>query len=146
MDLVGCFAVLLGYYNDGRGQVQGSLQNLARYVDNCILSLGRKFPHPHPLAKLLQEFSSEINGLGPADTLDRRLGDYFYQFMACKPFAGYLADENQAHNLAMFSQLLSIFQNYYHYTVITERNRVYLRYHFFNSFMRLLHEGGINEY
>jgi DNA helicase-2/ATP-dependent DNA helicase PcrA len=146
MHLVGCFAVLLGYYGDGRGQVQGSLQNLANYTDDCIRSLGRNFPDPHPLAKLLQKFGSEIERLGPADTLDRRLADYLYQFMAYQPFAGYLADENQAHNLAMFSQLLSIFQNYYHYTVITERNRIYLRYHFFNSFLRLLHEGGINEY
>jgi DNA helicase II / ATP-dependent DNA helicase PcrA len=36
--------------------------------------------------------------------------------------------------------------HYYHYTVVTYRNRVALRFHLFNSFLRLLHEGGINEY
>ena len=51
-----------------------------------------------------------------------------------------------ARNLAIFSQLLSIFQTYYHYTVMTHRNREIVRFHFFNSFMRLLYDGGINEY
>ena len=51
-----------------------------------------------------------------------------------------------ARNLAIFSQLLNVFQNYYHYTVVTYRNREYIRFHFFNSFIRLLHDGGINEY
>jgi len=55
-------------------------------------------------------------------------------------------NENRVRNLAIFSQLLSIFQNYYHFTVITERNREYIRLQFFNSFLRLLYMGGINEY
>src|SRR5207244_5407334 len=80
------------------------------------------------------------------ETLDRRLADYFYQLVAHEPFATFLKNENNARNLATFSQLLNIFQNYYHYTVITGRNREVLRFHFFHSFLRLLYEGGINEY
>jgi DNA helicase-2/ATP-dependent DNA helicase PcrA len=30
--------------------------------------------------------------------------------------------------------------------VVTARNREFLRFHLFNSFLRLLHDGGINEY
>jgi DNA helicase-2/ATP-dependent DNA helicase PcrA len=41
---------------------------------------------------------------------------------------------------------LNAFQAYYHYTVVTHRNRKALRLHLFNSFLRLLYEGGINEY
>src|SRR5215510_12605004 len=42
--------------------------------------------------------------------------------------------------------LLTTFQNYYHYTVVTYRNHTALRFHLFNSFLRLLYDGGINEY
>ena len=144
--MVGCFAIMLGYYGEGRGQLSGSLQELANYVDGCITELGHRCASPHPLAQLLQKFTGEIAGLGAGESLDRRLADYFYQFVAREPFASFLKNENKARNLATFSQLLSVFQNYYHYTVITERNREVLRLHFFHSFLRLLYEGGINEY
>ena len=123
-----------------------SLQELAAYVDECIEELGRNCRDPHPLAKCLQAFSTEVTSLGPGDTLDRRLGDYFYEFIAREPFVTFLKNENRARNLATFSQLLNVFQNYYHYTVITARNREPLKFHFFHSFLRLLYDGGINEY
>jgi len=66
--------------------------------------------------------------------------------VAREPFATFLKNENRARNLATFSQLLNVFQSYYHYTVITTRNREPLRFHFFHSFLRLLYDGGINEY
>lgn len=145
--LVACFAMLLGYYDDLRGEISGrSLKELADYVDGCIEELGRNCPHPHPLAKFLQKFAKEVTSLGPGETLDRRLADYFYEFIAREPFVVFLKNENRARNLATFSQLLNVFQNYYHYTVITARNREPLRFHFFHSFLRLLYEGGINEY
>jgi len=145
--MVACFAVMLGYYGKLRGEISGkSLQELANYVDECIKALGQNYPYPHPLADCLQKFTIEISNLAPGDTLDRRLSDYFYQFIAYEPFSTFIKNENRARNLAIFSQLLSIFQNYYHYTVITERNREHLRFHFFHSFLRLLYEGGINEY
>jgi DNA helicase-2/ATP-dependent DNA helicase PcrA len=145
--IVACFAVMLGYYGKLRGEISGrSLQELANYVDECIKALGQNYPNPHPLADCVQKFTIEISKLAPGDTLDRRLSDYFYQFIAHEPFCTFIKNENRARNLAIFSQLLSIFQNYYHYTVITERNREPLRFHFFHSFLRLLYEGGINEY
>jgi DNA helicase-2/ATP-dependent DNA helicase PcrA len=144
--MIGCFAVMLGYYGEGRGQLSGSLQELANYVDGCISELGRRCSSPHRLAGLLQKFTAEITSLGASESLDRRLADYFYQFVAHEPFASFLKNENKARNLATFSQLLSVFQNYYHYTVITGRNREVLRFHVFHSFLRLLYEGGINEY
>ncbi len=145
--MVGCFALLLGYHGEGRGTIAGlSLQELAAYVDGSIVELARRCSPPHPLSECLQKFTTEIADLGPGATLDRRLGDYFYQFIAREPFAAFLKNENRARNLAIFSQLLNVFQNYYHYTVITARNREPLRFHFFHSFLRLLHDGGINEY
>ena len=63
-----------------------------------------------------------------------------------EPFKSAVRNEDTARNLAIFSQLLNVFQGYYHYTVITHSNREIIRFHFFNSFLRLLYNGGINEY
>jgi DNA helicase-2/ATP-dependent DNA helicase PcrA len=140
--LVACFAVIFGWYGDGRGQVAGAVAELASYVDDAIVQLGRLFGAPHPLAQVLQQWTSQIKG----EALDLRPADYFYHLIALEPFRSAIRDENTARNLAIFSQLLNVFQSYYHYTVITHRNRDFLRLHFFNSFLRLLYDGGINEY
>jgi DNA helicase-2/ATP-dependent DNA helicase PcrA len=144
---VGSYAILLGYYGNGRGNLSGqALQDLAGYVDECIVQLGRNYGQPHPLAKELQGLAAEINNLKRGGALDRRPADYLYRLLAFEPFASFIKNENRARNLAILSQLLNVFQNYYHYTVVTHRNREYLRFHLFNSFLRLLYEGGINEY
>ncbi len=144
---VACFALLLGYHGKGRGYLSGqALRALSGYVDRCIINLSRLCAHEDPLAVLLRQYAAEIANINPGETLDLRLADYFYQFIAHEPFATFVKNENRARNLATFSQLLSVFQSYYHYTVVTFRNREPLRYHFFNSFLRLLYDGGINEY
>ncbi len=144
--LVACFAVILGWYGEGRGQVAGVLAELAKYVDEAITQLGRRFGDPHPLAKALQRWTREIADLKEGEALDLRPADYFYQLLALEPFRSAVREENSARNLATFSQLLNVFQSYYHYSVVTHSNRESLRFHLFNSFIRLLYEGGINEY
>jgi DNA helicase II / ATP-dependent DNA helicase PcrA len=144
--MVAALAIVLGYHGDGRGETWGrALQELAAYVDDGIVELA-KAAVGSPLAAKLREFTGEIDGVGEDQSLDRRLADYFYLLVAEEPFGGFLSDENRARNLAILSQLLSTFQSYYHFTVITGRNREWLRRQFFNSFLRLLHEGGMNEY
>ena len=145
--MVTCFAVILGHYGAPRGEIQGhSLLKMTAYIDECIVELGKNFPQPHPLAIALREVQAEIAGIKKGEALDLRLADYFYRFLSYEPFDSMVKNENRARNLAIFSQLLNVFQNYYHYTVISHRNRDYLRLHFFNSFLRLLYLGGINEY
>ncbi len=144
--LVACYAVLFGWHGSGRGQVGGAVAHLARYVDDAIVHLGREFGTPHPLAHALQRWTGEIAALREGETLDTRPADYFYRLLALDPFRSALRHENTARNLAVFSQLLNVFQSYYHYTVVTHRNREFIRFHFFASFLRLLHDGGINEY
>ncbi len=145
-DLVACFAVLFGWHGNGRGQVAGSVAELAAYVDDAIVQLGRRFGVPHPLAGALQRWTAEIAALQEGEGLDLRPADYFYHLLALDPLKSALRNENTARNLAIFSQLLNVFQTYYHYTVVTHRNREFVRFHFFNSFLRLLYDGGINEY
>jgi DNA helicase-2/ATP-dependent DNA helicase PcrA len=145
--MVACYALIFGYYGKGRDTVSGpALQALADYVDNCITDLGRNYPHPHPLAKALQGFVLGVLSLQEGQSLDFRPADYLYRLLAFEPFVTFVKNENRAHNLAILSQLLNTFQNYYHYNVVTHRNREHLRRHLFNSFLRLLHDGGINEY
>ena len=145
--IVACLALVFGYYGEGRGQLAGSsLLALAQYVDDCIMDLGRQCSGNHPLAQILRAFVGEIQGLKEGESLDLRPADYFYRLLALPPFSGFVKNENRARNLAIFSQLLNIFQNYYHYAVVTHGNREFLRYHLFNSFLRLLNDGGINEY
>src|SRR5206468_3663526 len=107
---------------------------------------GREFGGSHPLSEALRDYVAEIKGLKEGESLDRRVTDYFYLLLSLPPFLSFVKNENRARNLAILSQLLNTFQNYYRYTVVTFRNRDYLRFHLFNSFLRLLHDGGINEY
>lgn len=144
--MVACFAVLLGWHGDGRGQVSGAVAELGSYVDQGIVELAKGYAAPHPLALALQVWVGEIAALVEGESLDVRPADYFYRLLALDPFAKAVKNENVARNLAIFSQLLNVFQSYYHYTVVTHRNREFLRFHLFNSFLRLLHDGGINEY
>ena len=144
--LVACYAIILGWYGEGRGKIYGSLKDLGEFVDASILEVAKKYAVPHKLAQALSEWKNQINGLQKNQSLDIRPADYLYKLMAYEPFDSVVKDENAARNLAIFSELLNIFQNYYHYTVITYGNREYVRYSFFNSFLRLLYDGGINEY
>ncbi|MBL0058526.1 MAG: ATP-dependent helicase [Elusimicrobia bacterium] len=144
--LVACYAIILGWHGDGRGPVAGAVAELAIYVDEGIVELAKAYIAPHPLAHSLQNWVGGIAALGEGESLDFRPADYFYRLLALAPFAKEVKNENAARNLAHFSQLLNVFQSYYHYTVVTHQNREFLRFHFFNSFLRLLHDGGINEY
>lgn len=145
--MIASLALIFGYHGAGRGQITGgALADLAAYVDGCIVDLGRRCAGKHPLAEALRGFVADINGLKEGESLDMRPADYFYQLIAIEPFHSLVKNENRARNLAILSQLLNTFQNYYHYTVVTFKNREYLRFHLFNSFLRLLHDGGINEY
>jgi DNA helicase-2/ATP-dependent DNA helicase PcrA len=115
-DMVACFAILFGWHGEGRGEVAGAVADLARYIDDAIVHLARRFAAPHPLAKALQEWTGELVSLKEGESLDLRPADYFYRLVAVEPFATAVKNENAARNLAVFSQLLNVFQRYYHYT------------------------------
>lgn len=144
--MVACLAVIFGWYEGRRGETSGAVARLATYVDEALVDLGRRFGQPHPLGKLLEGFVTEVEGLKEREGLDLRPADYLYRLLAVDPFASAVKSENRARRLAVLSQLLNTFQTYYHYSVVTHANREALRFHLFSSFLRLLHEGGMNEY
>lgn len=145
--MVASLAVIFGWHGKGRGEIRGrALNALARYVDAAIVDLAKHHAPPDPLGDAVRRLAEEIDELGPDETLDVRPADYLYELLALPAFADALAEENRARNLAVLTQLINAFQNHYHYSVVTGRNKVWLRRHLFNSFFRLLHDGGINEY
>ena len=145
-DMVACLAIVFGWHSNGRGSVSGATANLAVYVDHAIVSLAQRFTQGSPLSAALREWTADIAGLKAGQALDLRPADFFYRLLALEPFRTAVKSENVSRNLAVLSQLINTFQTFYHYTVVTHRNREYLRVHMFNSFLRLLHDGGINEY
>ena len=145
-DMVACLAIIFGWYGTGRGVVSGATADLADYVDGAFVSLAQRFSTGDPLPAALQGWSATITALKEGESLDLRPADFFYRLLALEPFRSAVKHESAARNLAVISQLINTFQTYYHYTVVTYSNREYLRLHLFNSFLRLLHEGGINEY
>jgi len=146
--LVACYAIILNWINENRGSLHGhSLRNLTDYVEDSFLTLARAgVTGNHPLAVYIREKRAQIQGLTQSETLDERLTDYFYELIAFSPLNSYMTEENSARNMATFSELLAIFQNYYDYYVLTSKNKSVIQLHFFNSYLRFLYEGGVNEY
>src|SRR5262249_21764688 len=99
MLMVGCFALLFGYYEDGRGSLTGrALIALARYVDECLVALA-DYSAPHELGAAVLELAREIEGLRAGESLDLRPADYFYRLIAFEPFRDYVQNENRSRNL-----------------------------------------------
>jgi len=144
--VMACYALIFGWHGEGRGEVTGALAGLASYVDQAMIDLATSHGHVSSLTAALQGWVSDMANLREGESLDLRPADLLYHLFAHEPFRTALGNENSARNLAMFSQLLNVFQSYYHYSVVTFKNREFLRYHLFGSFLRLLHDGGINEY
>ncbi len=143
--MMACFSLIFGWHGEQRGDMFGDVPKLADYVDGALISLGKHFAET-PLSGEIRKWVKEIESLQDGATLNTRPADYFYQLLALEPFATAIKEENTSRNLAIFSQLLNAFQVYYHYPVVTHRNRDFLRMHLFNSFFNFLFSGGINEF
>jgi DNA helicase-2/ATP-dependent DNA helicase PcrA len=145
--MMACYALIFGWHGAGRGEIQGPvLTAFANYIDRAFVALAGKEGKGSPLSTHLQSWVQMIQGLQFGESLDVRIPDYLYRLLALEPFRSAVRDENRARSLAIFSQLLNAFQSYYHYTIITFKNREWICRHLFNSFFRLLHESGLNDY
>ena len=144
--MMACFAIIFGWHGGQRGDLFGTTLQLAEYVDNALVGLTQYSSEETPLKTQFRKWAAEIEHLQEGQTLDMRPADYLFQLLALEPFATALKNENASRNLAIFSQLLNAFQVYYHYPVVTHRNRDSLRMSLFNSFFNFLRDGGINEY
>jgi len=83
--------------------------------------------------------------------LDKGLLDYFYVFMGQEPFKSYLLGkdgEGRIRNLATFSNIISMFQEYRTHRIITAislKNK-WLQHSFINEFLYIIYQQELNEY
>lgn len=144
--IIACYAIIFGFYIEVPKLIGTNFDVIARYVNQCISSLG-PFSETNPkLSKYVRERVSDIESLKKGESLDMTIVDCFYELMSFEPFASYLKNENRARNLAIFSGLLTEFQNYYHMNLVTERNREWIHRKLFSSFFKLLLDNGIDDY
>lgn len=145
--LTACLAKILDFFGENRGGGGGgALAVMANYVDSCVLELESTYSPTHSLHTLLGKLEAEVFALEGSDTLDKRLLDYVYALLGTEPFTSWVKDANRARNISTLSQLIEIFHRYYGYPIVSAKNIRSLRFSFFNSFLRFLYDGGINEY
>jgi len=145
--LIGSLATVLAFYPDPESHdAESPMGILHQYLADCIRLLEVKIESNPELQKKILYHHTQISDLEPGKTLDLRVADLIYEFLAVAPFTSMINEANQARNIATLSRLLVTFQQYYDYTVITSRNIESLRRNLFNSYLRLLIQDGIDEY
>lgn len=144
--MFGCYAVIFGFHSDAIRDLSQAFETLVEYTNQSIVSLAPETQNNLDLGDYIRRKTEQVANLKRGESLDLQVADYFYHLLGFTPFSKHLKNENRARNLAIFSQLLTVFQNYYHFTVVTYKNREWMRNYLFNSFFKFLLEGGINEY
>jgi len=147
-EIIASFIQILSYDGDDVRSKE-PFEDLTEYCDGCYEYLKercKKEERYFRLAKYLDTTAKTIYKLSDQQTLEIGVIDVFYKVLSFEPFQSYLEDEAIARNLAIFSRLLVLFQQYYHVPVITARNKDILKARFFNSYLRFLLLNGLNEY
>lgn len=145
-DIIGCLVFIFNMYDELEDELEKHKSEYYEYLVDCINHLADRYPHGKPIANILSDYYKEIINLTLSETTDYSLIDLFYGLIKSEPFLSYLKKVNNLRNLGIFTHLLNIFHQYYHYNVITGKNREGLKKYFFYSFLRFLFNGGINEY
>lgn len=143
--LIACFVRILNY----NGELANDLlekQTFTEYIQkDCLELLNNSYGFDHPLHLLLEDFKHEIVQSEEQNT-GVHLADCFYRLLAVEPFTTFMQDEQNMHNLVLFSKELQVFQAFFKETYITQETQHRVCYDFFCIFLRLLEYGGINEY
>ena len=144
--LVACFARILNY----KGELDNDLldhEGFAKYITkDCFELFNTSYTHEHPLQVLLRTCYDEMMDTTIQNDAHMSLTDCFYRLLAVEPFTLFAQREQSMHNLVIFSKELKTFQNFYKHTHITQETYVKVRHDFFYVFLRLLEDGGRNEY
>lgn len=146
--MVGCLGRILNYSGGPLVEIVGNY-GLNEYLNNAYSQLRQVYEVYTMLDTTLHEFELEIAQLTEGQELHKHLVDYFYHLLAIEPFVTFLNDDknkNKMQNLVIFSELLQTFQSYYRYDEINFENRSRLTSDFFNKFLSLLYDDGINQY
>ncbi len=121
---------------------QGWNPDLWQFYQTCLTSIEHE-ASPE-LKRHLERTKQELAGL--QGNLKKGIVDLFYEILAYKPFSDWKEDPVAARNLAIFSDLLTKFQDYYKLPVILGTNIEALRLKLFSSFLYAMRENGLDEY
>jgi len=146
--MVGCLGQILNYSEGLLGEIVGNYR-MNDYLSNAYSLLGHMRRTCTMLDTTLHEFELEIAQLTEGQKIHKQIVDYFYHLLAIEPFVTFLNDDknkSKRQNLVVFSEFLQTFQSYYRYNEISFENCGKLTSDFFNKFLSLLYEDGINQY
>jgi len=147
-EIVACLIQLLSYTGD-KVRDKEIFQEITDYCDAAYNDLKNRCKNQKKyldLAQFLDGIATKIHDLKGKETLEIGLLDIFYHILSFEPFSSYIKDEASVRNLAIFSRLLLLFQQYYHLPIITAKNKGLMAARFFNSYLRFLVLNGLNEY
>jgi ATP-dependent DNA helicase UvrD/PcrA len=118
---------------------------LNEYYEECLTLVEALMKvHKPGLATFLNDTRKEIGEL--KDSMKKGIVDVFYELLAYNPLQKWMDDPIQGRNIAIFSTLLTKFQEYYHLPVITAGKWKVLKGYLFNSFLYSMREIGLDEY
>jgi DNA helicase-2/ATP-dependent DNA helicase PcrA len=147
--LIACFTRLFGYQGETHADLVES-EYFAAYAKSCSRELDESYEPSHPLQVTLKELEADIvhrlQHLHEEQELPILPTDYFYRLLTVEPFARFTENEHVMHNLVLFSKMLETFQTVYHPTHATYMTRESISQDFFNAFLCLLKDHGLNEY
>ncbi len=144
--LIGCFARILRYAGGIETDVVGE-NAFEAFMKKCQNLLAEECEKSISLESLLQQIEFELLQISNGEELEKRFTDFFYALLAVEPFKTLVRgkDEKAVYNLAKFSRLLNIFENFYHYDNLNRNNLEDISSTFFNRFLCLLQKDGDNE-
>lgn len=138
--IVGCLLYVSNFMEEGSWN-----DELNDYYDECLTLIAALMKvHKPELGSYLNGAKKEITEL--QDSMKKGIVDVFYELLARNPFQKWMDDPIQGRNLAIFSSLLTKFQEYYHLPVITPQKWKVLKGYLFNSFLYSMREIGLDEY
>ncbi len=136
--LIACYSIIFGFYGDILKEYPHR-----EYIEDAIKLLHKNINQA--LKDYLRRKVRQIENL-KTGSLDLTILDYFYQLLAYQPFSAFLKDKNKAYNLSIFSKLLSVFMDYYDISLVTAKNKEFIKNYLFGSFLNFLMQTGIDEY
>lgn len=137
---------VLGWNPREEENSSGRSASLEAYMSRATKELSPLLKEDVQMSVGLENLRAEILSLSEGETLNKRLADYLYEFLAFESFRKIMSDETGSRNLAAVSRYLSLFHQYYGYQVITAAGFTGLRLNFFNSFLSFLVDGGVDDY
>jgi DNA helicase-2/ATP-dependent DNA helicase PcrA len=118
--------------------------DLTTFYNECLTQLS-EFNNAD-LNRFLSRTKDDFSQLLDDSSLKKGIVDVFYETIANQPFFDWAEDPTHARNLAIFSDLLTKFQEHYRLPVIRGNNLERLRRQLFNSFLYAMWEMGLDEY